>query len=49
MYFQMLRLLQYYKLNGDPALTATALDVEKQHAVVDELVSSFVAMKSVMS
>ena len=41
--------LQHYKLNGDPAVAALEKDQSKQKAVVDELVTSFVAMKSVMS
>lgn len=42
-------ILQYYKLNMDPAVSSAASDADKQHSVVDELVTSFVAMKSVMS
>ena len=41
--------LQYYKLNTDPALAKATNDVDVQHSVVDELVTSYVAMKSVMS
>ena len=40
---------QYYKLNGEPAIAALERDQLKQNAVIDELVTSFVAMKSVMS
>ena len=49
LYFPPLRWSQYYKFNTDPAVSALAQDTEKQHVVVDELVTSFVAMKSVMS
>ncbi|KIY69039.1 CGI-121-domain-containing protein [Cylindrobasidium torrendii FP15055 ss-10] len=38
---------KYYKLNNDPALTATKTDEEEQHAVIDNIVTSSVAMKSV--
>ncbi|EJD00788.1 CGI-121-domain-containing protein [Fomitiporia mediterranea MF3/22] len=40
---------KYYKLNGEPAVSALDKDPIQQNAVVDELVTSFVAMKSVMS
>ncbi|KAL5530779.1 hypothetical protein ACEPAF_7037 [Sanghuangporus sanghuang] len=40
---------KYYKLNGESAIAALENDRSKQNAVVDELVTSFVAMKSVMS
>lgn len=40
---------QYYKLNGDAAVTALQKEPSKQNAKVDEIVCSFVAMKSVMS
>ncbi|KAL5488403.1 hypothetical protein ACEPAI_6521 [Sanghuangporus weigelae] len=40
---------KYYKLNGESAVTALEKNRSKQNAVVDELVTSFVAMKSVMS
>ncbi|KAL5527021.1 hypothetical protein ACEPAG_5812 [Sanghuangporus baumii] len=40
---------KYYKLNGESAVTTLEKDRSKQNAVVDELVTSFVAMKSVMS
>ncbi|KAL5508606.1 hypothetical protein ACEPAH_6225 [Sanghuangporus vaninii] len=40
---------KYYKLNGESAIAALEKDRSKQNAVVDELVTSFVAMKSVMS
>ena len=47
--FHLLKWSQYYKLNTDPAVSALAQNIEKQHVVGDELVTSFVAMKSVMS
>ena len=40
---------QYYKLNNDTAVSALQKNPARQNAVVDELVTSFVAMKSVMS
>jgi len=38
-----------YKFGGDPVVVGAKADIARQHAVVDELVTSFVAMKSVMS
>lgn len=42
-------LIQYYKLNGDAAVSALQKEPSKQNVKVDEIVCSFVAMKSVMS
>lgn len=41
--------VQYYKLNGEPAVKALEKNSVRQNTIVDELVTSFVAMKSVMS
>ena len=41
--------LQYYKLNADHVITKATDDVDDKFAVVDELVTSYIAMKSVMS
>ncbi len=41
--------LQYYKLNAEPALVSLKEDISKQHAVIDNIVVSSVAMKSVMA
>ena len=40
---------QYYKLNNELAIKECAKDATKEHAVVDEIVTSSVAMKSVMA
>ncbi|PCH41684.1 CGI-121-domain-containing protein [Wolfiporia cocos MD-104 SS10] len=40
---------KYYKLNGEPALKESGLDVAQEHLIVDEIVTSSVAMKSVMA
>ena len=39
---------QYYKLNNEPALKAVAKDPSRERSVIDEIVTSSVAMKSVM-
>ncbi len=39
---------QYYKLDQEKALIAARDDLSKQHAVIDNIVVSSVAMKSVM-
>ncbi|KAG7446146.1 uncharacterized protein BT62DRAFT_932512 [Guyanagaster necrorhizus] len=39
---------KYYKLDQEKALIATRDDLSKQHAVIDDIVVSSVAMKSVM-
>ncbi len=41
--------MQYYKLNGEPALKAVAKDPVRERALVEEIVTSSVAMKSVMA
>lgn len=38
---------QYYKLNTEPAVAALEKDSLMQKAVVNELVTSFVAMKAI--
>ncbi len=40
--------LQYYKLNGEVIIKEAAKDPPKEHAIIDEIVTSSVAMKSVM-
>ena len=40
---------QYYKLNGEPALKAVSKDPAQERRVVEEIVTSSVAMKSVMA
>ncbi|RDX44704.1 CGI-121-domain-containing protein [Lentinus brumalis] len=40
---------KYYKLNGEPALKAVAKDPARERALVEEIVTSSVAMKSVMA
>ncbi|KAF9475898.1 CGI-121-domain-containing protein [Pholiota conissans] len=40
---------KYHKLNGELAITEAAKDPQKEHAVIDKIVTSSVAMKSVMS
>ncbi|KAI0687320.1 CGI-121-domain-containing protein [Earliella scabrosa] len=40
---------KYHKLNGEPALKAVAKDPARERVVVDEIVTSSVAMKSVMA
>ncbi|KAK0226974.1 kinase binding protein CGI-121-domain-containing protein [Armillaria nabsnona] len=42
------RIKKYYKLDQEKALIATRDDLSKQHAVIDNIVVSSVAMKSVM-
>ena len=39
--------VQYYKLNGEPALKAVAQDQVQERRVIEEIVISSVAMKSV--
>lgn len=39
---------QYYKLNSEPAVKETGNDANREHAVIDNIVISSVAMKSVM-
>ena len=41
-------ILQYHKLNGEPALKAVAKDPARERVMVEEIVTSSVAMKSVM-
>ncbi|KAI0751694.1 CGI-121-domain-containing protein [Daedaleopsis nitida] len=40
---------KYYKLNGEPALKTVTKDSEEERLVVDDIVTSSVAMKSVMA
>ncbi|TDL14659.1 CGI-121-domain-containing protein [Rickenella mellea] len=40
---------KYYKLNTDPVIVAQGQNLNRQRTTIDELVTSFVAMKSVMS
>lgn len=40
------RLPQYHKLDGEKALTGA--DVAHEHAIINEIVVSFVAMKTVV-
>ena len=40
---------QYNKLNGEPALQVAGTDVQRQQSIIDEIVTSSVAMKSVMA
>ena len=40
---------QYNKLNNEAALQAAGTDVSRQHAIIDEIVTSSVAMKSVVA
>ncbi|KAI0773639.1 CGI-121-domain-containing protein [Fomes fomentarius] len=40
---------KYYKLNGEPALKALAKDPARERLFIDEIVTSSVAMKSVMA
>ena len=40
---------KYYKLNGEPALKAVAKDPLQERRVIEEIVTSSVAMKSVMA
>ncbi|KAI5119627.1 hypothetical protein M0805_007891 [Coniferiporia weirii] len=40
---------KYYKLNGEPAIHALEKNPRRHNVVVDELVTSLVAMKTVMS
>ena len=40
---------QYHKLNGELALKTISKDSEQEHLVVTEIVTSSVAMKSVMA
>ncbi|KAI0352537.1 CGI-121-domain-containing protein [Trametes cingulata] len=40
---------KYYKLNGEPAVKDAAKDPARERAIVDEIVTSSVAMKSVMA
>ncbi|KAI0368477.1 CGI-121-domain-containing protein [Pilatotrama ljubarskyi] len=40
---------KYYKLNAEPAVKEAAKDSARERAVVDEIVTSSVAMKSVMA
>ena len=41
--------MQYHKLNDEPALRAVAKDATQERIVVNEIVTSTVAMKSVSS
>ncbi|KAF9048293.1 CGI-121-domain-containing protein [Hymenopellis radicata] len=43
------RIQKYYKLNAEPVLVSLKGDLSKQHAVIDNIVVSSVAMKSVMA
>ncbi|KAI0759741.1 CGI-121-domain-containing protein [Trametes elegans] len=40
---------KYYKLNGEPAVQEASKDPAREHFIVDEIVTSSVAMKSVMA
>ncbi|KAI0706891.1 CGI-121-domain-containing protein [Cerioporus squamosus] len=40
---------KYYKLNGEPALKAVAKDLVRERVMVEEIVTSSIAMKSVMA
>ncbi|KAI0333470.1 CGI-121-domain-containing protein [Cubamyces sp. BRFM 1775] len=40
---------KYYKLNGEPAVKDAAKDPARERVIVDEIVTSSVAMKSVMA
>lgn len=44
----LITILQYYKLNNEPAVKDVAGDIAREHRVVDNIVVSSVAMKSVM-
>lgn len=39
---------QYYKLNDEAAIKALNADIPNQHALIDNIIVSAVAMKSVM-
>ena len=39
---------QYHKLNGEPAIKEAGKDITRERLVVDNIVTSMVAMKSVM-
>ena len=39
---------QYHKLNAEPAIKEAACDRGREHAIIDNIVVSSVAMKSVM-
>jgi hypothetical protein len=43
-----LMVLQYHKLNDEPAIKAASKDTQAEHALVDDFVVSGVAMKSVL-
>ncbi|KAI0640525.1 CGI-121-domain-containing protein [Trametes meyenii] len=40
---------KYYKLNGEPAVKEAAKDPRREKTIIDEIVTSSVAMKSVMA
>ena len=39
---------QYHKLNGEPVIKEAGKDITRERLVVDNIVTSMVAMKSVM-